>query len=292
MTKRVRSSSTDEMEEEASFGAGALPGLCLPSCLATAWASLSADQQEAFECCEEGAQKVAMQIACLVASSLRGRGAKPAPLIGRRAEQDVLELAARDLRQVVVHTSASPAATDGQIPMSIQTATGRVLIEVKSHGRTVPGDEVDKFLRDLQCNACSAAIFVSTRSPIAKIRKGLHVERVRCAGGAAWCLFVSPVHDMNGLVTAALAAALELAAFAPPSGSIPSAAEGLANALHDEVHLLGNLRESLRNEDARRGAAREQFADALTGAMQRLATTASAMSPKSGGNETVGTSPS
>jgi hypothetical protein len=215
--------------------------------------------------------------AALVASSLRGTGSKPPPLIGRRAEQDVLEIAARDLRQVVLHTAATPAAADGQIPMSIQCARGRILIEVKSYSRTVSTDEVAKFLRDLQCNDCAAALFVSTRSPIAKIRKGVHLERVRCGGGLAWCLYVSPVHDMTGLVTAAMAACLELASLASACGPPASNAEKVAESLQDEVHGLATLREALRHEDARRGAAREHTADGLTSAMQRLSTAATAL---------------
>ena len=254
------------------------PGVCVPGALARAWASLSPEQQESFESCDEGAQRVALQVAALVAGSLRGTGAKPPPLMGRRAEQDVLEIAARELRQVVLHTAASPAAADGQLPMSIQGARGRVIIEVKSYGKTVSSDEVAKFLRDLRCNDCAAALFVSTRSPIAKIRRGVHLERARCAGGVAWCVFVSPVHDMTGLVTAAMAACLELAALAPPQGAPPRGdAERVAATLQEEVHALATLREALRQEDARRGAAREHTADGLTCAMQRLSAAAAAL---------------
>lgn len=277
MAKRARSDG-DEGGAQAQQEAGPLPGVCVPSGLASAWTALSPEQQEAFESCDEGAQKVAMQVAALVASSLRGTGAKPAPLMGRRAEQDVLEIAARDLRQVVLHTAACPASADGQIPMSIQSARGRLLIEIKSYSRTVSTDEVGKFLRDLQCNDCAAALFVSTRSPIAKIRRGVHLERVRCGGGLAWCLYVSPVHDMTGLVTAAMAACLELASLAPPCGGAPASnAEKVAESLQDEIHALATLREALRQEDARRGASREHTADGLTSAMQRLATAATTL---------------
>ena len=276
MAKRVRAAG-EESEQEVAEDTGPLPGVCVPAGVALAWAALTPEQRDAFETCDEGGQKVALQVAALVASSLRGQCAKPPPLMGRRAEQDVLEIAARDLKQVVLHTAASPASADGEIPMNIQSARGRILIEVKSYSRTVSTDEVEKFLRDLQCNDCVAALFVSTRSPIAKIRKGVALERVRCAGGLAWCLFVSPVHDMTGLVTAALASCLELASLASACGPPVSNSEKVAKFLQEEVHGLAILREALRQEDLRHRSARERTADGLTSTIQRLSTAAATL---------------
>ena len=72
-------------------------------------------------------------------------------------------------------------------------------------------DEVQKFLRDAASNDFVVALLISTRSPITRKRRGLHLERVATPRGFCWCLFVSPVHDMTAFVTAALSVALELA---------------------------------------------------------------------------------
>ena len=190
------------------------------------------------------------------------------PLVGRKAEKDVLEVAARDLQQVVLHTAASAQSMDGQIPAWVQGRRGRVGIEVKTYQASVGTEEVQKFVRDACSNDFVVALFVSTRSPIARKRRGLHAERVATTRGLTWLIFVSPVHEMSGLVTGALALALELATDNRPR--ITSLPDDIGECMQREVHALAGAKRKLRDEDSRAQTARDQVADALTASQQRL----------------------
>ena len=251
------------------------PALCLPAALGHAWLALSAAQQGAFPAAGPAAQSLGLGIACTVAEAAGEAALRPPPLVGRKAEKDVLELAARELQQVVLHTAHAPHAADGQIPLWVQGRRGRVGIEVKTYQGAVGSDEVQKFVRDVASNDFAAALLVSTRSPIARKRKGLHVERVATACGLTWCLFVSPVHDMTGLVTAALALALELSVDTRVAGgALP---EAVGETMQREVHALAGVKRRLREEVSRSQSAGEQLADALTGSQQRLASAVEAL---------------
>jgi len=242
------------------------PALCLPPALGRAWLALSGEQQEAFLSASDAAQALALRVGCMVAEATSGVAHRPSPMIGRKGEKDVLEMAARDLQQVVLHTAGTGQAMDGQIPLYVQGGRGRVGIEVKTCQGTVSGDEVAKFLRDVTSNDFAAAILVSTRSPIARRRRGLEVERVASVRGTVWCIFLSPVHDMAGLVTGGLALALELAV-SSPSSRMPQA---MGEKLQHEVHVLAGVKRKLREDDARAASARDSVQDSLTTAQLRL----------------------
>lgn len=243
--------------------------LCLPPELGRAWLSLTADQQEAFLSATEASQALALRVGCSVAEATANVSLKPPSLIGRKAEKDVLETAARDLQQVVLHTAGGTQAMDGQIPLYVQGQRGRVGIEVKSYQSTVCAEEVAKFFRDVACNDFAAAIFISTKSPIARRRRGVDVECVASTRGPVWCVFVSPVHDMPTLVAGGLALTLELARVEAPS---PSLSQALGENLQREIHSICGIRKRLRDLDAQCSVGRDQVADALTASQQRLST--------------------
>jgi hypothetical protein len=190
--------------------------------------------------------------------------------VGRAAERDVLEVAARELQQVVLHTASSAQSMDGQIPLWVQGRQGRVGVEVKTHQAAVGAEEVQKFVRDACSNDFAVALLVSTRSPIAHKRKGLHLERVPTARGLTWLVYVSPVREMSGLVTCALAMALELAT--DRRAQLARLPDDVGECLQREVHALAGIKRKLRDEDGRAQSAREQVADALTASQQRLST--------------------
>jgi hypothetical protein len=242
---------------------------CLPEVLGLAWLSLSSAQREAFLGVTAASQTLALSVACLVAEAT-GEAALRAPssLIGRKAEKDVLDIAARDLQQVVLHSATTPQSMDGQIPLYIQGRRGRIGIEVKTYQSAVGADEVLKFHRDACSNDFAVAVLVSTRSPIAHKRKGITVERATTTRGLTWMVYVCPVHEMSGLVTCALALALELAKEDRPH--VVSLPEDIGESLQREVHALAGTKRKLRDEDGRAQAARDQVTDALTAMQQRL----------------------
>ena len=244
--------------------------LCLPAALGQAWLALSTAQQGAFLAANAAAQVLALGIACTVAEATADTTPlRTAPLIGRRGEKDVLEAAVRELQQVVIHPAASGQSMDGQIPLWVQGKRGRIGIEVKAYQATVGADEVQKFVRDVGSNDFAVALLVSTRSPIARKRKGLQLEKVVTTRGLTWCLFVSPVHDMTGLVTSALSMALELAVDTRPGTA--SLADDVGERMQQEVHALAGIKRKLREEDGRAQASRDLIADALTASQHRLA---------------------
>ena len=179
----------------------------------------------------------------------------------------MLEAAARELQQVVLHTSSTPLAMDGQIPMCIQAKRGLVGIEVKTCQAAVNVDEVQKFLRDAASNDFAVALLISTRSPITRKRRGLQLERVTTPRGVCWCLFVSPVHDMTAFVTSALSVALELAVDGRGEANLP---QDVGEALQREVHALAGIKRKLKEEDLRAQSVREHTAENLVTAQNRL----------------------
>ena len=84
-------------------------------------------------------------------------------------------------------------------------------------------------------------------------------------------VYVSPVHEMSGLVTNALALSLELARDDRPQ--VISLPEDVGESLQREVHALAGAKRKLREEDGRAQAGRDQVADALTAMQQRLTST-------------------
>lgn len=248
---------------------------CLPDALGVAWLSLSNAQQDAFLSATPAGQLLALGIACLVAEATGGATLRPPSLVGRKAEKDVLETAARDLQQVVLHTAASAQSMDGQIPLWVQGRRGRIGIEVKTYQAAVGTEEVQKFVRDACSNDFVVALFVSTRSPIARKRKGVHAERVATTRGLTWLIFVSPAHEMSVLVTGALALALELATDDRPR--ITSLPDDIGECMQREVHALAGAKRKLRDEDGRAQTARDQVADALTASQQRLSSAVEAL---------------
>ena len=251
------------------------PPLCLPLALGRAWLSLTSAQQESFGAASQASQALALGIACTVAEATSHAVLRSPSMVGRKAEKDVLEAAARELQQVTLHTASTPHAMDGQIPLFVQGRRGRIGIEVKTYQSAVGVGEVDKFVRDVGSNDFVVALLISTRSPIAHKRRGLHVERIPTARGLTWCLFVSPVHDMTGLVVAALQLSLELATDTRPH--VASLSNDVGECMQREVHALAGLKRRLRDDDARSRDVREHVADALTASQQRLASAVEAL---------------
>lgn len=95
-----------------------------------------------------------------------------ASAIGLQGEQEVLAI----LKSLyhVDYTAGQTASGD----MILTHGRIRVLIEVKSYGTRVPRPQVEKFERDIECNASiSAGLFISLRSPIMGQTEYLRVAR-------------------------------------------------------------------------------------------------------------------
>lgn len=91
---------------------------------------LDEDERCALMEADELVLRVALRTAASVARTLRAEDVAARPVAARKAERDVLELAARELQLLVLHTAAVPHALDGRLPLCIETGRGLIGIEV------------------------------------------------------------------------------------------------------------------------------------------------------------------
>jgi len=258
--------------------------MTVPGALDAAWIDLDVGTRETLSGVPEHLLRLALESAAasitywqkhLSAQQLTAPGVR-----ARLEETRVLEVAARDLGLLVYSTAHVPQSMDGQIPWSAETARGRIGIEVKSHGKTVPTDDVEKFRRDLEAGDFAAALFVSTRAPIAKVPRGVAVVEERLERGPVATVYVSPLSSdgVQELIRSGLAVAAALAA--APRRSGPELALRNAQALVDtaqsEIAALSDVRKRLRDaEDAgRRVSAR--VGEAIAVSQQRLSSAVAA----------------
>ena len=75
--------------------------------LGGAWLELSVDEQRTLTRADSLVQKVAMRTAAAVALTLRSDDIEARPVCARKAEKDVLEQAAKELRLLVMRTQRS-----------------------------------------------------------------------------------------------------------------------------------------------------------------------------------------
>ena len=232
-----------------------------------AWDELPEAQKRALlDACPE-VKAVVLQTALAVARTFKREDA--IRLCPKKAERNVLETAARELKLVVLDCAAEPHAMDGRLPFEFASRTGHVGIEVKSGPSTVPTDETEKFLDDLTSKNYAAGLLVSLRSPIAKMPRGLHVERALSATGSAWAVFVSPLpHD--GGMESLTRNALSLATLLSESSAPLSGAGTLAERVHGEADALSLVRKRLRDDDALARHRTDRNLDALGSLQQRL----------------------
>jgi hypothetical protein len=245
---------------------------------------LDDEEKRALEQADGLVLRVAMRTAASVARALRPEDVAHRPIAARKAERDVLEVAARELQLLVLHTASVPHALDGRLPLCIETGCGVVGIEVKSGLQTIASDEVEKFRSDVAHSRFKVAIFVSLRAPIAKIPKGLHIQHELSLGGLVPALFVSPLasaaeQNMTQLLRGVLSVAcvlgrMEHARDAGRVGTACAAFACLSDTLGEEAEAIGLTRKRLRDEDevARRRV--ERATDAMLGIQTRLCTAA------------------
>ena len=248
------------------------------STLAEAWESLTEEKRSALQEADARIRLIALETAAVVASALRPQDMPTRVSCARKFEKDVLELAAKDLQVLVLHTAATPHALDGQIPFSIESGTGRVGIEVKSGLTTISTEEVDKFRNDLSLSAYAAGVFVSLRAPISKIPRGIHVQRELSTAGPTNCVYVSPVqsdHLMQNLTRSALATAITLA---KTRASYPDTdraellmdAQEVGTVVQREIDAIGQVRKRMREDDEVHRKRVDRASDALVGVQHRL----------------------
>ena len=117
--------------------------------LKDAWLGLSKDERSSLIEADILVKRVALRTAAAVAQTLKKEDIESRPVCARKAERDVLELAAKELRLLVMKTTDMPHAMDGQIPLAIESGCGLIGIEVKSGYYTISTEEVNKFREDL-----------------------------------------------------------------------------------------------------------------------------------------------
>ena len=270
-----------------------------------AWEELTEDRRAALRAADPLITRIALETAAVVAETLRAEDSAGRPVSARKAEKDVLEIAAKELQLLVLHTAASPHALDGQIPMSIETGSGAIGIEVKSGTHTIASDEVDKFRADLCQSPFAVGVFVSLRAPIAKIPRGVHVQRELSLGGAVMTIFVSPVGTEGAMVHLARGALSLACLFARQTrgraGRLESGdaareamldAEDLGAAILGEVTALGCVRKRLREEEDGFQRRVDRASDALAGVQHRLSSTVSSLSCAARSEDANGERPS
>ena len=114
-----------------------------------AWCSLNLDEKRSLANADNLVKVVALKTAIAVAHTLRLEDIEHRPICARKAEKDVLEMAAKELKMLVTRTADMPHAMDGQIPLAMESGNGLIGIEVKSGACSISTDEVNKFREDL-----------------------------------------------------------------------------------------------------------------------------------------------
>lgn len=201
--------------------------------------------------------------------------------------------------------------------MKIESGRGPIGIEVKSGTNAISTDEVDKFRSDLAMGNFVVGIFASLRAPIAKMPRGLHVQREVSLRGAVLAVYVSPVvgeSAMMQLTRCALSLACTLAEQShgrlgspvptfveagAAAATVARAAEEyteherpsvdwkrereqdlaeLGGLMQGEVSAIGIVRKRLRDEEESFHRRVDRASDVLTGVQQRLAASAANLS--------------
>jgi hypothetical protein len=250
----------------------------LPQALGSAWADLDDSARTCLADAPGHLLRLALEAAAAsIAYWQKQLGVQQLAAPGVRAkleEARVLEVAARELGLLVYSTAHMPQSMDGQVPWCAETARGRLGIEVKSHGKTVPTDDVEKFRRDLEAGDFAAGVFVSARAPIAKIPRGVYVAEEHMERGPVAVVYVSPLSSdgTQELTRSALAVAAALAA-APrrsPAELSVLRTQALVDATQAEIAAMSDLRKRLRDaeDSGRRVSAR--VGEAIAASQQRL----------------------
>lgn len=271
--------------------------------LGGAWLELSVDEQRTLTRADSLVQKVAMRTAAAVALTLRSDDIEARPVCARKAEKDVLEQAAKELRLLVMRTGDAPHAMDGQIPLKIESGFGSIGIEIKSGNCIVSTDEVNKFRGDLVMGTFVVGLFVSLRASIAKFPKGLHVQQELSLLGSVPCIYISPLgHEsaMQQLTRSALALACTFAQRNSQRFSCLAVdghhgdrditedhkrdLEQLGSLIREEVAALSITRKRLRDEEDVFHKRVDRASDALMATQQRLAQAVVNLNP---GNDTA-----
>ena len=168
-------------------------------------------------------------------------------------EARVIEIASRELEMSVFNTSATPHSLDACVHYSCVLNRGRIGIEVKNYARTVPTEEVDKFRRDLSMGDFACGVFISTKAPIAKMQKGIHISTEFCSiQGPVTTIFASPMTDATDVTRCALSLAKHLTENGWGSASantrmlVPSTSVNrLANSMQMEIFRCSDMRKRL-----------------------------------------------
>ena len=205
----------------------------------------------------------------LDSGSKLSRAAVSAVERGRLAVDEVLDVAARALQLHVLDTSNEAHAADGQIPRCVQGVCGRIGLEVKDYGAPVPSGEVAKFEQDLNRNGFAAGVFVSLRSPISGVSRGVVLQRRVVERGPTWLVFVSPVASVRDLVQAGLAAAVQLTDEELASAASPTAVHRKRTA--DATPVIQDVKRRLREDRERHCSLTDKTCDMLTALQARLA---------------------
>jgi len=89
--------------------------------------------------------------------------------IGVTGEEYIINMLKKYLHDRIVCKISNVTQTAKSGDIIIETAQSKVLVEVKNYKMGVPYPEVEKFIRDLNRTNVDGGIFVSLKSPIAKI---------------------------------------------------------------------------------------------------------------------------
>ena len=184
-------------------------------------------------------------------------------------------MAGRELGMHIMNTSATPNAMDAQVPYNALLNRGRIGLEIKNYSKTVPTDEVEKFKRDLSHGAYAAGVFISVRSGISKIPKGLHVNKeFTLASGPVWVIYSTPVSEATDVIRAGIAVAKFLCEL-PGNGLqcwLPgTSTEKLAGAIHEEIAYAAEGRKRLREADEGTRRIFSRISDSMLLSQRRLA---------------------
>lgn len=256
------------------------PGL--PKALERAWEELDEGARKCLSDAPESLMRLALESsAASIGYWQKYQLAQGIATVAMRAskteETRVLEVAARDLGMLVYSTAHVPQSMDGQVPWSAETARGRLGIEVKSHGKTVPTEDVDKFRRDLEAGDFSAGVFVSTRAPIAKIQRGIVICQEHLERGPVPAVYVSPISSssidgLQDLIRSGLgvAAALSTTKRLPQAVHSREVLEALVGATQAEISCFSELRKRLREAEDSNRRVSARVGEALAASQQRL----------------------
>jgi hypothetical protein len=262
--------------------AGAVPPVVdVPSSLARAFHSLDERSKRVLGNAEDTVLLFSLQGAVASLDFLASRISLTAAVIqtaqerGKAEEARALDVAGRELGLHIMNTSATPNAMDAHVPYNALLNRGRIGLEIKSYSKTVPTDEVEKFKRDLAHGAYAAGVFISVRSAISKIPKGVHVNKeFTLASGPVWVVYSTPVSEATDVIRAGVAVA-KLLCELPGNGLqcwLPgTSAEKLAGAIHEEIAYAADGRKRLREADEGTRRIFSRISDSMLLSQRRLA---------------------